>query len=123
MKTVLLIDDDEMFRRVARLALHEFGYAVTEAADGKAGLAAYLQQPADVVITDLIMPEQEGIETIIALRKANPAVKIVAISGGGRGSADGYLHTAAMFGADRVLQKPFLIEALVAALRSLQPEA
>jgi DNA-binding response OmpR family regulator len=107
MKRILLIEDDENIRKMLRLSLESYGYAVTEACDGKQGLASYRASPADLVITDLVMPEKEGLETIRDLRKANPLVKIIAMSGGSRSSAGENLKMAKLLGAAALISKPF----------------
>ncbi len=121
MKTILIIDDDEMFRKALGLTLTELGYKVVEATNGKEGMEAYARQLVDLIMVDLIMPEKEGIETIIDIRKSQPSVKILAMSGGGRGSATGYLLAAKAFGADRMLAKPFANDELLAVLHELLP--
>ncbi len=107
MKRILVIDDDWQMREMMHQALDRAGYDVVDAANGKIGMNIQRQGPADLVITDLIMPEKEGIETIRELRKDFPGLKIIAISGGGRAGADGYLSVAKTIGADRTLSKPF----------------
>ena len=119
MPRILLIEDDCSLRRALCLSLEKIGYTVFEANDGREGLKAYTAQPVDLVITDMIMPEMEGVETIRALRKLNPTLKIIAITGGGRGTADGYLHLAAQFGAAKVFTKPFELAELCAAAAQL----
>jgi CheY-like chemotaxis protein len=104
---VLIIEDNEILRHVVQRTLVAAGHEVQEAADGKAGLAAYRQQPSDVVITDIVMPDTEGLETIRELRRHDPAVKIIAMSGGGLGASGGYLKLARQFGARWILAKPF----------------
>ncbi len=78
-----------------------------EAPDGKVALWIYKEKPADLIITDIIMPEKEGIETIMELKREFPDVKIIAISGGGKGDAGQYLDMAKKMGADNTLAKPF----------------
>ncbi len=113
---ILLIDDDDELRTIMRRMLVAAGYEVQEAASGDAAVARYRQQRSDVVITDILMPDKEGLETIRELRRADPQVKIIAISGGGgQGGAD-YLELALKFGARRILQKPFTRDELVAAV-------
>ena len=119
MPRILLIDDDSTLRRALRIALERSGYIVVEAANGKEGLTAFASQAADLVVTDLIMPEVEGVETIRELRKVSAGVPIIAISGGGRGSAEDYLHYARLFGASRVFEKPFDIDTLRDAVATL----
>ena len=107
MPHILLIEDDDLLRGMLKDQLEELGHTVTEANDGKEGLAQQTRTPADLVLTDLIMPEKEGIETIMELRKKWPGVKIIAMSGGGRVTAANYLDIARRVGAGAVLNKPF----------------
>ena len=116
MARILLIDDDDDLRTMLRLALTHFGHTVIEARNGVEGLALFPQAAADLVITDIVMPGKEGLEVLMALRKIHPPVKIIAISGGGRGDATDYLRMATKMGAARVLSKPFSNEALLAAI-------
>ena len=94
------------------------GHEVEEASNGDVALAAYRRQAADVVITDLVMPDKDGLETIMLLRRLDPAVKIIAMSGGGRtlGSGQLYLETARSIGALQILAKPFTGSALLHAV-------
>src|SRR5689334_3792337 len=98
MSRILLVDDDESFRKMLRLTLAKLGYQVVEAADGREALQRQQTEPAAVMITDLIMPDMEGIETIQEFRSRYPAVKIIAMSGGGRVSATDFLKVAGVFG-------------------------
>jgi DNA-binding response OmpR family regulator len=119
MARILLIDDNDVFRTMLRQTLTHFHHTVIEARNGKEGLKLFSSARADLVITDLVMPETEGLEVLIELRKAHPAAKLIAISGGGRGSGTDYLHMAAKLGANRVLTKPFHHEALLAVINEL----
>ena len=118
MANILLVEDDEAVREILRKALVSAGHTVEEASNGDVALAAYRRQAADVVITDLVMPDKDGLETIMLLRRLDPAVKIIAISGGGRtiGSGQLYLETARSIGAAQILAKPFTGSALLAAV-------
>jgi YesN/AraC family two-component response regulator len=107
MPHVLLIDDEKLVRLTVRKILEAEGYEVSEAEDGMVGLESFKQQPFDLVITDIVMPEREGIETIAAIRKIKPDQKIIAISGGGRNKNTDYLNTAVLQGAADKLSKPF----------------
>jgi CheY-like chemotaxis protein len=122
---ILLVEDDEAVREILRKALVSAGYDVEEASDGAIALAAYYRQPPDLVITDLVMPEKDGLETIRELRRVNPAVKIIAMSGGGRTLGPGqlYLESARLFGALKILAKPFTSSALLKAVSELLPPA
>lgn len=107
MEKILVIDDDEVVRMVIVRVLERHGYRVVSAEDGRRGLAVFHAEKPDLVITDMIMPEREGIETIREICRERPDAKIIAISGGGRiGSAD-FLAMAMKLGATDVLAKPF----------------
>jgi len=121
MAHILLADDDESFRRMLRLTLVRLGHTVDEAKDGAQAWTKFQTQPVDLVIMDLIMPEKEGLETIRQFRKNRVAVKILAISGGGRIDARDMLTVARQFGADAALAKPFSNEELAQALKLLLP--
>jgi len=96
--------------------LERAGYEVQDAADGKYVLEAYRRNPCDLILTDLIMPQKEGLETITEVRRFNPRVKIIAMSGGGRAGPTGYLDMAKQLGAKRTLAKPFSREQLLDAI-------
>ena len=106
MAYILIIDDNEEFRDLLQRFLGEQGYETAAAPDGREGIKQYLARPADLVITDILMPEKEGIETIRDLRRKFPQVKIIAVSGGGRIGPDSYLKMAKGVGALRTLKKP-----------------
>jgi CheY-like chemotaxis protein len=119
MAPILVIEDDPSVRRTLVQLLMNCGYEVADAANGRLGLERMSQRPADVVITDLIMPEMEGIETIRRLNQDYPRAKIIAISGGGRNSADCYLQIAQKIGVKKVLTKPFAPWELLECIRML----
>lgn len=116
---ILVIDDDEQMRVLLRQVMEWSGYTVIDAENGRQGMQKQRELPVDLVITDLIMPEQEGLETISTLKKEFPDVKIVAISGGGRIGPEAYLPAALELGADLVFSKPFDVKEFVAAVRGL----
>ena len=121
MRRVLIIEDDSFVQNMLKQTFERAGYVVETAANGRIGIQLYTTNPHDVVITDLIMPEMEGIETISSLRKGNPNVKVIAISGGGRNSPDDYLHMASKLGASRTFTKPVDRNALLEAVAELLP--
>jgi CheY-like chemotaxis protein len=123
MPRLLLVDDDDSLRTVWKIALVKMGHEVTEARDGREAMILFEQAPPDIVITDLVMPEKDGLEMIRDLRRLHPDVKIIAISGGGRMSAANYLKIGKAMGADVVLPKPFLNEELRAAIAQLSGAA
>ena len=106
MSQILIIDDEPQVRSLLKQMLEQEGYSVTVASDGIEGLERFHKRPSDLIITDLVMPEQEGLETIRLIRKDNPDVPIFAISGGGKNSAQSYLDLAKLIGANVILKKP-----------------
>jgi DNA-binding response OmpR family regulator len=119
MRKILIIDDDEQMRTLLCRAMEYAGFAVESAEDGREGQRFFEEQSCDLVITDLIMPEQEGMETITFLRKNHPEVKIIAISGGGRIGPETYLPAALELGANRAFSKPFVLDELTTAVNEL----
>ena len=106
MPLILIIDDEPQIRSLLKLMLERDGYEVAEAPDGIEGIRIYRQNPADLIITDLIMPNKDGIGVIIDLKKEFPNVKIIALSGGGLNKPEGYLKGAKKLGAACTLTKP-----------------
>jgi DNA-binding response OmpR family regulator len=123
MAKILIIDDDEAVRTRLRLTLAHFGHTAIAAGDGHEGLKLFRHHRPDLVITDIVMPEKEGLAVVLELRQMQPKPKIIAVSGGGRRDAEEYLRLAGLLGADRVLTKPFSTDVLVAAVAELLPEA
>jgi DNA-binding response OmpR family regulator len=124
MARILLIEDDNEVRTMLRLTLAHFGHIVIEACNGKEGLELFKCANVDLVITDIVMPEKEGLAVLIELRERQvPPVKIIAISGGGRQKAGDYLRLAKLMGAARVLAKPFSNEVLIAMIDELLPQS
>src|SRR5438552_5036610 len=113
MANILLIDDNAGMLKMQVEFLRHAGHAVTTAVNGKEGMSLVEKQPFDLVITDLVMPEKEGIEVIMELRRKFPALKIIAISGGGRVNPEDYLVLARKLGATKTLAKPFSGKELV----------
>ncbi|MFZ5798413.1 MAG: response regulator [Desulfobulbus sp.] len=116
---VLIIDDDEQIRVLLEQMMHWAGFEVMVAENGKVAMQLQRERPADLVITDLIMPEQEGLETISRLKKDYGGIKIIAISGGGRIGPEAYLPAALELGADRVFSKPFDVQEIVDTVREM----
>jgi DNA-binding response OmpR family regulator len=123
MQRILLVDDDESFRKMLRKTLIRMGYDVLEARNGDEALKAYELELVDLMLTDLVMPESEGLETISAFKRKHSGAKIIAMSGGGRVSAKDYLNVAKMLGANRVLSKPFSNEEMEAAIKDVLGKA
>jgi len=123
MSSILLIEDDELFRGALATALAEHGYRVTQASDGEQGVRLFRADPADLVITDLVMPKKEGLETIGELRRQAPHLGIIAMSGGQARNARLYLKMAGALGANRTLKKPFTLPTLLQTIRDVLNEA
>ncbi len=117
MERILIIDDEPQIRSMLRLMLERDGYEVVEAPDGIEGIRLYRQNPSDLIITDLIMPNKDGIGMIIDLKKEFPEVKIIAMSGGGLNKPDGYLKGAKKLGAAYTLTKPIDREEMLRAVK------
>jgi len=107
MAHILVVDDDEQMRGLLRAMLGQHDHEVETAADGKAALALVRRNAPDLVITDIVMPEKEGIETIMTIRGDFPDLPIIAISGGGQVDGECYLRMARKLGATSTLAKPF----------------
>lgn len=119
MHKILVVDDDEPVRKVLVQILMMNNYDVRDAADGREGFDVMQSFEPDLIITDIIMPEQDGVGFIIQAKNSSPATKIIAISGGGRISAEDHLHMAHGLGADITLAKPIFPEDLLTQVKSL----
>jgi len=115
MANILIIDDDHQIRALLRKSLEKAGYGVIEARNGKEGLRLFRQTPPALVITDLLMPDQDGLEVIMAVRRDAPTVRIIAFSGG----AEGFdcLEPAQLLGAHRTMRKPISMAELLQAVQ------
>ena len=119
--SVLIVDDNADMRSFVKLVLERAGFEAQVAADGENALDLQRVRPVDVLITDIFMPERDGIELIHQFKSAFPQVKIIAMSGGGRISKMNYLPLAADIGADMVLHKPFGADTLLSMMHDLVP--
>lgn len=116
---ILVIDDDELFAGAIGEMLEDAGYGVTLARDGHVGVAMFRQNQPGLVVCDIIMPNQEGIETITELRDESPDVPIIAVSGGSLKGLGSYLSSAKSLGASLCLEKPFSQQLLLDSVREL----
>jgi DNA-binding response OmpR family regulator len=116
---ILIIDDEVQIREMLEQMLTREGYEVVNAPDGKVGMKVCREQDIDLIITDIIMPEKDGIEMILELRHDFPKLRVIAISGGGRLGPDGYLEMAKKLGAHKTFFKPFNRKEILEAVREL----
>lgn len=124
MATILIIDDDESILRPLRRILESQGHDVVEATDGGTALRRFAGHPTDLVVTDIFMPEMDGIEFIMRVKEAFPEARVIAMSGGGRLPMENVLGAAEKLGAEAVLEKPFTVDEVLAAVdRALAPPA
>lgn len=119
MKRILVIDDDEKIRTVFSRFLGRYGYAVDCAADGKKGLDQLEAEPPDLVITDIMMPEADGLEVVLSMRGKHPDIPVIAISGGMHSAPLDFLPMVKKFGAVKVFYKPVELEKLLEGIREL----
>ena len=119
MPSILLIEDDELFRESLATALTEHGYTVTQAEDGEQGIKQFRANPTDLVITDIVMPNKEGVATVADLRRDFPQLGIIAMSGGAAHEPALYLKIAGALGATRTLKKPFTLPTLLTAVEEV----
>ena len=119
MRRILIIDDEPYILLMLKKMLERAGYEVDLASNGREGMAVFEQNSADLVITDIIIPDKEGLELILEMKKKRPELKIIAMSGGGRISPESYLECARHFGAEKVFQKPFRQKEIVSAVKEL----
>jgi DNA-binding response OmpR family regulator len=118
---ILVIDDEDLVRYSIRMFLEADGHDVDEAEDGLAGLAKLEAGSYDLLITDIVMPRKEGMETILEVRESRPDLKILAISGGGPTGSFNYVELTRQCGADLFVAKPFTDKELLGAVRELLP--
>ena len=119
MARILIIDDTDEMLAMLQKVLRRSGHEVLAANNGEAGLRCLQQQPIDLVVTDIFMPEKDGIEIIRNLRRHHPQVKVIAISGGGEVSPQSYLTIAEKLGAARTFYKPFNVKEFLQAVHKL----
>jgi len=119
MPGVLIVEDDKELREMLKLSLLRRNFTVLEAENGKAAITHFKPLITDLIVTDLIMPEEDGLKVVIKLRELKPSIKIIAISGGGKVGPGSYLNLAKALGADAIYSKPFSINDLIAKIEQL----
>ena len=119
MAKVLVIDDEKVVRELARRMLESDHHTMVEAVDGVEGIKVFQEEQPDVVVTDIIMPNADGLEVVRRILEINPKAKIVAMSGGGRIGDETYLKYAKKFGVTAVLSKPFSPDQLLSLIRDI----
>ena len=119
MPGILIVEDDKSIREMLKLSLLRNNYTVLEAENGKDAIVHFKPLLTDLVVTDLIMPEEDGLKVIIKLKEIKPSIKIIAISGGGKAGPANYLNLAKALGADAIYTKPFSINNLIVKIEEL----
>jgi DNA-binding response OmpR family regulator len=119
MPGILVVEDDNDLREMLKVSLNRKRFTVLEAENGKDAIAHFKPSVTDLVITDLIMPEEDGLKVIMKLREMKPSLKIVAISGGGKAGPGSYLNLAKALGADEVYSKPFSVNEMITRIEEL----
>jgi DNA-binding response OmpR family regulator len=119
MPGVLLVEDDKELREMLKVSLKRRNYLVMEAENGKDAISHFKPLITDLVVTDLIMPEEDGLKVVIKLRELKPSLKIIAMSGGGKVGPGSYLNLAKALGADAIFSKPFSLSELVKKIEQL----
>lgn len=119
MAGVLIVEDDADLREMLRDALEKRKFTVITAANGREAVARFRPSVIDMVVTDLLMPEEDGLMVIMKIKELKPSVKLIAISGGGKAGPGSYLLMASTLGADHVFSKPFLPSELVQKVREI----
>lgn len=117
MKSILVIDDDPLVGNLMQRMLHSDNWHVRLACDGRDAIAQISDRAPDLIVTDILMPDMEGLEIISSLRKSHPHIRVIAVSGSGRGQAVDYLDYAEKLGAIATLSKPFRRDELLQAVQ------
>jgi CheY-like chemotaxis protein len=119
MPGILIVEDEKEVREMLRMSLARKRYTILEAENGKDAISHFKPSVTDLVITDLIMPEEDGLKVIMKLREVKPSLKIIAISGGGKAGPGSYLNLAKALGADAAYSKPFSLNDLMTKIDEL----
>jgi DNA-binding response OmpR family regulator len=119
MAGVLIVEDEKDLREMLKISLARHKFNVYEAQNGKEAIIHFKPSITDLVVTDLIMPDEDGLKVIIKLKELKPSIKIIAISGGGKAGPGSYLNMAKALGADAIYSKPFSINELITKIQEL----
>jgi CheY-like chemotaxis protein len=119
MAGILIVEDDNDLREMLKTSLLAKKYTVLEASNGKEALLRFKPLSTDMVITDLIMPDEDGLKVIMKFKEIKPSIKIIAISGGGKAGPGNYLNLAKALGADEIFSKPFSVNELIKKIDDL----
>ncbi|MGQ9619817.1 MAG: response regulator [Bacteroidales bacterium] len=119
MHGIMIVEDETEVREMLKDALSRKKYPLIEASNGKEALAKFKASLVDLVITDILMPDEDGLKVIMKLKEIKPSVKIIAISGGGKIGPASYLNIAKALGADEIIAKPFSLKTLVSRIEEL----
>ena len=119
MAGILIVEDDKDLREMLKTSLARRKYTILEAADGKEAILHFKPAITDLVITDLLMPDEDGLKVILKIKEIKPGIKIIAISGGGKAGPGNYLNVARALGADAVFPKPFSVHELISKIESI----
>jgi CheY-like chemotaxis protein len=122
MAGILLVEDDGDLREMLKISLIQRKYTVIEAGNGKEAISRFKPSIIDLVVTDIIMPDEDGLKVIMKLREIKPDLKIIAISGGGKAGPGNYLNLARALGANEIFSKPFSVQTLLSKIDSLVEE-
>ena len=119
MPGILIVEDEKELREMLKISLIRHNFTVFEAVNGRDAITHFKPSSTDLVVTDLIMPEEDGLKVIMKLKEVKPSIKIVAISGGGKAGPASYLNLAKALGADAIYSKPFSINDLILKIEEL----
>jgi len=119
MAGILVVEDDNELREMIRMSLARRKFTVVEAANGKEAILRFKPSITDLVVTDLIMPDEDGLRVIMKLKELKPSLKVIAISGGGKAGPGSYLNLAKALGADIIYSKPFSINEMISKIEEL----
>jgi DNA-binding response OmpR family regulator len=119
MAGIMIVEDDNDLREMLKLSLLQRKYTVFEASNGKEAITKFKPSMVDLVVTDIIMPDEDGLKVIMKIREIKPTIKIIAISGGGKAGPGNYLNLARALGADEIFPKPFSVQTLLSKIDAI----